>query len=109
MHAVKVGVIAVIAFALSSIGAAADTITYEGLNFSLTDKGGGELEFTISAATGNSITAGANGDWTGIAYLNSFALKPAGGTYTGASLTGWMLDPGGLAAHGCSGSGAGWL
>src|SRR5690349_19540914 len=109
MFRLKAALIAGLAIASTSVGAFANTLSFQGINFTLTNLGGGELEFKLSAVTGNSITASASGDWTGIKYLNSFALKPAGGTYTGATLAGWTDPKGGLNAHGCSGSGAGWL
>src|SRR5437763_1861049 len=89
--------LAAVALACTTLGASANTCgssgdpnpcTSQGISFSLVDLGGGELQVSFSPATGTSIDASASGDWAGIQYLEAFALKPSGGTYTGASLTG---------------------
>ena len=113
--------IAAVALAFTSLPATASTCgasgdpnpcTFQGVTFSLTDLGGGELQVTFSPATGTSIDASATGDWAGIHYLEAFALKPNGGTYTGASLASWSFMAGGLsngASDGCNGSGSGFV
>jgi hypothetical protein len=86
--------------------ARAGSITFQNVTFSMADLGNGQLQLTISNALN------ATGDWTGIGYLEAFSLKPAGGTYTGASLTGWNALTGGLSNGsdiGCNGSGAGFV
>src|SRR5689334_3631251 len=104
----RLALFAPIALGWGAVSASANTITFQGLYFTLADKGAGELEVTISPVTGTSITGSAT--WGApINYLASLALKPSGGTYTSASLSGWNFEAGGLNAHGCSGSGAGWL
>jgi hypothetical protein len=104
----KTILIAAVALACTSLGASA--LTFQGITFSLTDLGGGELQVTFSPATGNSIKASASGDWTGIQFLEAFSLVPSGGTFTGASLAGWTEVNGGLSngsSTGCDGNGAG--
>jgi hypothetical protein len=101
--------IAAIALAVTTFGASANSISFQGVTFSFNDLGNGELQVTISGA------ANATGDWTGIRYLESFALDPAGGSYTGAyvsNVTGWTYEAGGLSASGstgCNGHGSGWV
>ncbi len=92
-----------VALAFSLIPASANSITFQGVTFSLTDMGAGELEVRISGAST------ATGDWAGIKYLEAFALKPAGGTYTSASLAGWTSSDSGLNNNGCSKGGAGYI
>ena len=107
LYQLRVALLASLTVACGSIAASANTISFQGLYFSLTNLGGGELEVTISPVNGNSITGSAM--WGApIHYLANLALKPSGGTYTGATLSGWTPQAGGMNANGCNGSGAGW-
>jgi len=74
------------------------TLTFQNVNFSSTDLGGGELQLTIANALN------ATGNWSGIQYLEAFAIQ-VDGTYTNASLAGWNTVLGGLNANGCNGKG----
>jgi hypothetical protein len=94
--------LAALAIAFSSSGAWANSLTFQGVTFSTTALGGGELQLTITNALN------ASGNWSGIKYLESFAVGNVG-SFTGASLTGFTYDPGGLSngsANGCNGNGA---
>ena len=104
MNDFKTILISVLALACTSLGASANSITFQDVTFSLTNLGAGELELTISGA------AGATGNWAGINYLKAFDLAPNGGTFTSASLAGWTEVTGGLSngsSVGCNGNGAG--
>jgi hypothetical protein len=87
---------------LASSGAWANSLTFQGVTFATTDFGGGELQLEITNALN------ASGNWSGIKYLESFAVGSVG-SFTGASLAGFTYDPGGLSngsAIGCNGNGA---
>jgi hypothetical protein len=93
-----------LAVSLTSLGAKANTLTLQNVTFSTADLGGGQLQLTIDNALN------ANGNWTGINYLESFALNNIG-TFATASLTGFNYQSGGLSngsATGCNGNGAGF-
>lgn len=95
---INAAVIAGVTLGFCAMGASANTITVQGINFSLTDLGGGELEVMISPATGTSIedsAIAAGGGWSTIESLAAIALKPNGGSYSGASISGWNFNPGG--------------
>jgi hypothetical protein len=94
--------LAALAITFASSGAWANSLTFQGVSFSTTDLGGGELQLTMTNALS------ASGNWTGINYLESFAVGNVG-SFTGASLAGFTYDPGGLSngsASGCNGNGA---
>ena len=80
----KITLSAAFALALASSGVSANTLTFQNVTFSTANLGAGELQLTISNALN------ANGDWTGIHYLEAFSLG-IGGTWTTASLTGWTV------------------
>ena len=86
----KTILISVLALACTSLGASANSITFQDVTFSLTNLGAGELELTIDGA------ASATGNWAGIKFLEAFALDPDGGTFTSANLAGWTEVAGGL-------------
>ena len=113
MSRVKTAVIAGVALACTTVGASANTLTFQGLDFTMTALTSTELELTIAAHTGNSITASAaaapGSDWIGINFLSALALKPAGGSYTGATLAGWTFENTGLNANGCAGGSNGYV
>jgi hypothetical protein len=91
---------AIAAAATLAFGAAsANTLTFQNVTFSTADMGSGQLELTIDNALN------ANGDWTGVNFLNSFEVKNVGGT--GASLAGWGVSSNELNNQGCSGGAAG--
>jgi hypothetical protein len=94
--------LAALAITFASSGAWANSLTFQGVTFATTDLGGGELQLTITNALN------ASGNWSGIKYLESFAVGNVG-SFTGASLAGFTYDPGGLSngsASGCNGNGA---
>lgn len=96
--------LAALAITFASSGAWSNSLTFQDVTFSTTDLGGGELQLTITNALN------ASGDWTGIKYLESFALGNVG-SFTGASLAGFAYDAGGLSngsSIGCNGNGAGF-
>jgi hypothetical protein len=113
MKKLSAALIAGVALACTSMSASANSISFQGIIFSLTNLGGGELEVRFSPVTGTSISSSASSspgsNWVNINYLAAFALKPSGGTYTGASLTGWTLDLGGLNSSGCDTHGGGYV
>ena len=94
--------LAALALTFASSGAWSNSLTFQDVTFSTADLGGGELQLTITNALN------ASGNWSGINYLQSFAVGNVG-SFTGASLAGFTYDPGGLSngsANGCNGSGA---
>jgi hypothetical protein len=96
--------LAALAITFASSGAWANSLTFQGVTFSTTNLGGGELQLTISNALN------ASGNWSGINYLESFAVGNVG-SFTGASLAGFTYDAGGLSngsGNGCNGHGAGF-
>ena len=96
--------IAATALGLAASAAPANSLTFQNVTFNTTDLGGGELELTIDNALN------ANGDWTGIKYLESFSVNDVG-TFTGASLTGFTYQSGGLSngsSDGCNNKGSGF-
>jgi hypothetical protein len=97
----KITLIAALALAIASSGASANTLTFQGVTFSTTDLGGGQLKLEITNATS------ATGDWAGIGFIGAFALNDIG-TFTNATLTNWTFEAGGLNAGGCDGAGAGF-
>jgi hypothetical protein len=108
MSRFKTAIIAGAALACTSMGASADTLTFQGLDFTLTALTSTDLQVKIAAHTGNSIATSASGDWAGIHFLDAFAVKPASGDVT-ATVAGWTFHDGGLAAGGCNGAGAGFV
>ena len=97
----KFTLMAALAFAFASSAASANSLDFQNVTFSTTNLGGGELQLTISNALN------ANGDWTGIKYLQSFALNNVG-SFTNANIAGFTYEAGGLNNGGCNGHGAGW-
>ena len=96
--------VAAAALGLAASAASANSLTFQNVMFSTADLGGGELQLTINNALN------ANGDWTGIKYLESFALDDVG-TFTSASLAGFTYQPGGLSngsSDGCNSKGSGY-
>src|SRR6185312_2862187 len=96
--------VATAVLALGATAASANSLTFQNVTFGTADLGGGELQLTISNALN------ANGDWTGIKYLESFSINDVG-TFTDASLAGFTYEPGGLSngsSDGCNSSGAGF-
>src|SRR5437879_12605355 len=81
--------LAALALTFASSGAWSNSLTFQDVTFSTTDLGGGELQLTITNALN------ASGNWSGINYLQSFAVGNVG-SFTGASLAGFTYDPGGL-------------
>lgn len=95
--------LAALAISFVSSGAWANSLTFQGVTFSTTDLGGGELQLSITNALN------ATGDWSGIKYIESFALVNVG-SVTGARVTnigGFSTDPGGLNSGGCDMHGTG--
>lgn len=95
--------LAALAITFASSGAWANSLTYQGVTFSTTDLGSGELQLSITNALN------ASGDWSGIKYIESFALVNVGAV-TGASVTnigGFSTVPGGLNSGGCDSHGSG--
>jgi hypothetical protein len=94
--------LALLAITFSS-GAWANSLIFQNVTFSTNDLGGGELQLTISNALN------ASGNWTGIKYLESFAVGDVG-SFTSASLTGLTYEHGGLSnggsSNGCDGTGS---
>jgi hypothetical protein len=93
-----------LAITFASSGAWANSLTFQGVTFSTTDLGGGELQLTMTNALN------ASGNWQGIKYMESFAVGNVG-SFTSASLNGFAYDAGGLSngsASGCNGHGAGF-
>ena len=89
----KTSLMAAAVLAFSSLGASADSITFQNVTFSLTDLGSpGAGQRTLELEILNADHAGP--DWTGVNFLQAFALKPSNTTYTSASLTGWGFVPG---------------
>jgi hypothetical protein len=94
-----------VALFLTSGGASA--LTFQNVTFTMSTSGDGNLQLEITNALN------ANGNWTGIKYLEAFSLVPSGGTITGGTVTPgtWTADLGGLSnggsSFGCDGSGAG--
>ena len=85
----------------------ANSLTFQGVTFGLTDLGSGSLQFTI-----NNAVSGGTGDWANITHIQNFQFKSIGGTTM--SLTGWSVNnnelnanPGasGTACDGSSGGG----
>jgi hypothetical protein len=96
--------LAALAISFASSGAWANSLTFQGVTFGTTDLGGGELQLTMTNALN------ASGNWSGIKYLESFAVGNVG-SFTSASLAGFTYDAGGLSngsATGCNGTGAGF-
>lgn len=99
----KKNLLAALAIIFATSGASANSLTFQNVTFSTADLGGGELALTITNALN------ANGDWTGIKYLESFQLSNVG-TFTTATVAGLTADPGGLSngsSNGCNGNGSG--
>ena len=102
LYRLRVALLASLSVACSSIAATANTISFQGLYFSLTENW--KLRSVRLTATPlREVLRGAP-----IHYLANLALKPSGGNYTGATLSGWTPQAGGMNANGCNGSGAGW-
>jgi hypothetical protein len=107
-----IGSIGTVALALSSLGASADSLTFQNVTFTFTEVTPTVLQLEITNALN------ATGNWAGVKYLEAFNVKPASGSDPGfgASLvspgitTGWTEQNGGLSngsSIGCNGSGAG--
>ena len=111
----KKTLLAALALTLASSGALANTLTYQGVTFTTTALNSNELQLTITNAPS------ASGDWSGINYLESFAINNVG-SFTSASVTGvsvngtpvtnpFSYDAGGLSngsPNGCNGHGSGF-
>ena len=96
--------LAALAITFASSGAWANSLTFQDVTFATTDLGGGGLQLTMTNALN------ASGNWSGIKYLESFAVGNVG-SIKSASLAGFAYDPGGLSngsAIGCNGNGAGF-
>jgi hypothetical protein len=78
----------------------ANSLTFQGVTFGLTDLGAGSLQFTIN----NAVSSG-TGDWTNITHIQNFQLKSMGGTTM--SLDGWSVNNQELNAGGCGGGSGG--
>lgn len=90
--------LAIVAMTVAAVPASwANSLTFQGVTFTETLNGSGNLVIEMKG-TGT-------GDWTGVNGLQSFAIIDYG-TASGLSVAGWSTDPGGLAASGCTGSGA---
>src|ERR1700746_837115 len=76
----KKRLLAALAIIFASSGAWANTLTYQGVTFTTSDQGGGVLQLTITNAPD------ATGNWSGVNYLEAFAIGNVG-SVTGASLT----------------------
>jgi hypothetical protein len=86
----KTGLIAAAALVFSSLGASADSIEFQNVTFSFTDLGSpaaGQRELQLEIVNADNAT----GDWTGINFLQAFAIKPDNNTYTSASTPGWSF------------------
>lgn len=77
----------------------ANSLSFQGVTFSLVDNGSGSLTFTIANAPN------ATGDWNGIETLDAFSLKDIGGT--SLTLAGWSLSSNELSPDGCDGGSSG--
>jgi hypothetical protein len=101
----KAALVGAAALLLSSVGASA--LTFQGVTFTMTTTGDGNLRLEITNALN------ATGDWTGIKFLEAFSLIPSSGTITGGTVTPgtWTAALGGLSngmsSIGCDGSGTG--
>jgi hypothetical protein len=83
-------------FATSAVHAADTSLTFQGVTFETRALDSDTLQLTIANALN------ANGDWTGIHFLQAFEIKGIGDVAS-ASLSGWgvTVDKG-LNANGCS-------
>jgi hypothetical protein len=106
MNHLKTLVAAVFALTASMSSLAANSLTFQGVTFSTYAVDSDTLNLTISNATA------ATGDWAGITYLDSFALKNIG-TLTsatmvsGPSFSNVVDNSNELNASGCGGGGSG--
>jgi PEP-CTERM motif len=99
--------LAALAIIFASSGAWANSLTYQGVTFTTTSSGN-----TLTLTITNGLNADPTSNWAGIKYLESFAIGNVG-SFTGASVSGFTYDPGGLSngsssPDGCNGSGSGW-
>ena len=78
----------------------ANSLTFQGVTFGLTDLGG-TLQFTITNALN-----GGSGDWTNITQLANFSFKNVG-SVSNLNLGGWSTSGLELNANGCAGGGSG--
>jgi hypothetical protein len=88
----------------------ANSLTFQGVTFGLTDLGSGSLQFTI-----NNALSGGTGDWADITHIQNFQFKNIGAT-TMSFLPNWSVNNlelnanvggSGTACDGGSGSGVG--
>ena len=70
----------------------ANSLTFQGVTFGLTDLGSGSLQFTI-----NNAVSGGTGDWADITHIQNFQWKNIGGTTM--SLAGWSVNSNELNAN----------
>src|SRR5687768_7934921 len=71
----------------------ANSLTFQGVTFGLTDLGSGSLQFTI-----NNAVSGGTGDWADITHIQNFQWKSIGSGTT-MSLTGWNVNNSELGAN----------
>ncbi len=64
----------------------ANSLTFQGVTFGLTDLGAGSLQFTI-----NNAVSGGTDDWTNITHIQNFQFKGIGSGTT-MSLGGWSVN-----------------
>ena len=93
--------------------ASANVLTFQNVTFTTTALSPNELQLTIDNATS------ANGDWTGVNYLNALAMTSSAAqwSFTSVSVSSTPSGSatylaGGLSAsgtNGCNGSGTGWF
>jgi hypothetical protein len=102
MKAKMLWAVAIVVLAVSLVGAPAwaNSLTFQGVTFGLTDLGG-TLQFTITNALN-----GGTGDWTNITQLANFSLKNIG-SVSNLNLGGWSTNGLELNANGCVGGGSG--
>ena len=81
----------------------ANSLTFQGVTFGLTDLGSGSLQFTI-----NNAVSGGTGDWADITHIQNFQWKSIGSGTT-MSLTGWNVNNSELGANACDGGSSGVL
>ena len=94
-------VVGVLVLALGLVGTPAswaNSLTFQNVTFDLSINGSGNLVLHVTNALN------ANGDWTGIDHLSSFAINNFG-TAAGLSIPTWTTVAGGLNSSGCNGSG----